>query len=228
MLPFAMTDFLVGLLSFLFTLMILSYVVGDNPLFRLAIHIFVGVTAGYVTLIVWQQVIINKLVAPMLTGDWPQTGVLIFPLVMGLFLLTKVSSKYQSLGRWVVAFLVGVGAAAAIAGALTGTLLPQVWASINLFDIDTFQPDTTVEKIAEGISILLGTVTTLAYFQFSIRQSVAKTGQRGLFMRILSFAGEVFLAITFGALFAGVLSSTLAAMVNRIQSIVDFFVSLFL
>jgi hypothetical protein len=227
MLPFAMTDFLVGLLSFLFTLMILSYVVGDNPLFRLAIHIFVGVTAGYVTLIVWQQVIINKLIAPMLMGDWPQAIVLIFPLVMGLFLLTKISPKYQFLGRWVVAFLVGVGAAAAIAGALTGTLLPQAWASINLFDIDAFQPGTTVEKITEGISILLGTVTTLAYFQFSIRQSAAKTGQRGLFMRILSSAGEVFLAITFGALFAGVLSSALAAMVNRIQSIVDFFASLF-
>ena len=83
-------------------------------------------------------------------------------------------------------------------------------------------------KLAEGIFILLGTVTTLAYFQFSVRQSEAKAGRRGLFMRIVSAVGEVFLAITFGALFAGVLSSALAAMVNRIQSIVDFFTSFFL
>jgi len=222
-----MTDLLVGLISFLFTLMIFSYLVGDNPLFRLALHIFVGVTAGYVTLIVWQQVIINKLFAPMLSGNLNQLIFLLFPLVMGLFLLFKVSSKYSWLGRWVVAFLVGVGAAAAIAGALTGTLLPQVWASINLFDLDAFQAAKAAEKITEGIFILLGTVTTLAYFQFSVRQRTARAGNRGLFMRAISVLGEVFFAITFGALFAGVLSSTLAAMVNRMQSIVEFFNSLF-
>jgi hypothetical protein len=223
-----MTDVLVGLLGFLFTLMILSYLVGDNPLFRVAIHIFVGVTAGYVTLIVFQQVILNKLIVPMAGGDWVRTIVLLFPAVMGLFLLTKIHPKYQWLGRWVVAFLVGVGAAATIAGALAGTLLPQAWASINLFDVAGVQSDAVAEKLTEGIFILLGTLTTLAYFQFSVRQSAAKSGRRGLFMRIISAVGEVFLAITFGALFAGVLASALAAMVNRIQSIVDFFASFFL
>jgi hypothetical protein len=223
-----MTDVLVGLLSFLFTLMILSYLVGDNPLFRVAIHIFVGVTAGYVTLIVFQQVILNKLILPMAGGDWVRTIVLIFPAIMGLFLLTKIHPKYQWLGRWVVAFLVGVGAAATVAGALTGTLLPQTWASINLFDVQGLEPKAAAERLTEGFFILLGTLTTLAYFQFSVRQSAAKSGRRGLFMRIVSAVGEIFLAITFGALFAGVLASALAAMVNRIQSIVDFFASFFL
>lgn len=223
-----MTDLLVGLLSFVFTLMIFSYLVGDNPLFRLAVHIFVGVTAGYVGLIVWQQVIINKLFAPMFVGDLSITILLIFPLVMGLFLITKAFPKYQSLGTWVVAFLVGVGAAAAIAGALTGTLLPQTWASINLFDLSAVPPNLVYERIGEGLFILFGTITTLAYFQFSVRQNAARSGQRGLFMRIVSYTGEIFLAITFGALFAGVLSSALAALVNRIQSIIDFFSSFFL
>jgi hypothetical protein len=223
-----MTDLLVGLLSFAFTLMILSYLVGDNPFFRLAVHIFVGVTAGYVGLIVWQQVIINKLFAPMFAGDLSITILLIFPLVMGLFLITKAFPKYQSLGTWVVAFLVGVGAAAAIAGALTGTLLPQTWASINLFDLSAVPPNLVYERIGEGLFILFGTITTLAYFQFSVRQNAARSGQRGLFMRIVSYTGEIFLAITFGALFAGVLSSALAALVNRIQSIIDFFSSFFL
>lgn len=227
MLPVAATDFLTGLLGFLFTIMILSYVVGDNPLFRVAIHVFVGLAAGYVTVIVWQQVIINKLAAPMLTGDWIQRAMLIFPLVMSAFLLTKISTKYQSLGRWVVAFLVGVGAAAAIAGALMGTLLPQAWASINLFDLNAFEPGTTLDRVAEGVFILIGTIFTLAYFQFSVRENSAKIGTRGIFMRVVSFIGEVFLAITFGALFAGVLSSALTAMVDRMQSIVNFLASLF-
>lgn len=227
MLPVAMTDFLAGLIGFLFTLMILSYIVGDNPLFRLAIHVFVGATAGYVAAVVWQQVIINKLAIPMLSGDLLKISVLSVPLIMSFFLLMKLSPRYQFLGRWVVAFLVGVGAAAAIAGALMGTLLPQAWASVNLFDLDAYAPGTSAEKITEGIFILLGTVSTLAYFQFSVRETTLKTGKRGIFMRIISFVGEIFLAITFGALFAGVLSSALTAMVDRMQSIVNFFASLF-
>lgn len=107
------------------------------------------------------------------------------------------------------------------------TLLPQAWASINMFDVDTFAPGTNAEKITEGILILLGTISTLAYFQFSVRESSVKTGKRGIFMQIISFIGEIFLAITFGALFAGVLSSAITAMVDRMQSIVDFFISLF-
>ena len=222
-----MTDLFVGLISFLFTLMILSYLVGDNPLFRLAVHIFVGVTAGYIGLIVWQQVIINKLLAPIFAGNWAVTSLLLFPLVMGLFLITKAFPKYQGLGTWVVAFLVGVGAAAAIAGAMTGTLLPQTWAAINLFDLGAIPPNLVFERIGEGVFILAGTVTTLAYFQFSVRQKTAISGKRNLFMRIISHTGEIFLAITFGALFAGVLASALAALVNRMQSIVDFFTSFF-
>jgi hypothetical protein len=227
MLPVIATDVLTGLFGFLFTVMILSYVVGDNPFFRFAIHVFVGVAAGYVTVIVWQHVIVNKLAEPMVAGDWSQRLVLLFPLVMSFFLLTKVSSKYHGLGRWVLAFLVGVGAAAAIAGALMGTLLPQAWASINLFDWGSFTPETRLERITEGVLILMGTIFTLAYFQFSVRESAAKSGKRGLFMRIISFIGEIFLAITFGALFAGVLSSALTAMVDRMQFIVNFFASLF-
>jgi hypothetical protein len=222
------TDLLVGFLSFLFTLMILSYLVGDNPLFRVAVHIFVGVTAGYAGLIIWQQVIINKLLAPMLSGDWVLAVLFVFPLLMGFFLLTKAFPKYQGWGTWVVAFLVGVGAAATIGGAITGTLFPQTWASINLFDFSTTPSDLVLEKIVEGLLILIGTITTLAYFQFSVRQSTVVSGKRNLFMRIISQTGEVFLAITFGALFAGVLASALAALVNRMQAIVDFFASFFL
>lgn len=222
-----MTDVIVGLLGFLFTLMILSYLVGDTPFFRLAIHIFVGVAAGYVTLITWQQVIINKVAVPLLYGDWIQRVVLFVPVVMGLFLLTRVFPKYQSLGRWVVAFLAGVGAAAVVAGAFSGTLWPQLGASIDLFEFaPASTPQQVAEKATEGILILLGTITSLAYFQFSIRQNAVKPGRRGLLMRVITFIGEIFIAITFGALFAGVLSSALAAMVNRIQSILDFFASI--
>ncbi len=218
-----MLDLLAGLVGFLFTLMILSYVVGDNPLFRFAVHVFVGVSTGYVTLIVWQQVVVNKLIVPMAQGDWGERALLLPPLVMALFLLTRLGAN-QGFGRWVVAFLVGVGAAAAIAGALTGTLLPLTWASMNLFSLES--PGSLAERMAEGLFILLGTLFTLAYFQFSVHANTTQTGNRGIFMRVISFVGEIFLAITFGALFAGVLVASLTALTDRMHAIVGFFTSL--
>ncbi len=218
-------DLITGLFSFVFTIMIFSYVIGDNPFFRVAIHVFVGLAAGFVTLVVFEQIFINKLIAPMLTGNWTQLAFLAIPLIMGFLLLSKV--RYQKPGRWVVAFLVGVGAAAAIAGALGGTLLPQVWASINLFDFSENQSANFVDKLVEGIIILTGTVFTLAYFQFGVRENATKPGKSSVLMRAITSIAEFFIAITFGALFAGVLSAALTALVERTHSIINFFNSLF-
>ena len=50
-------DLITGLLSFVFTLFIFSYLIGDNPLFRIAVYIFVGVSSGYIASIAWWQVL---------------------------------------------------------------------------------------------------------------------------------------------------------------------------
>ena len=203
-------DFIAGFLSLLFTILILSYVVGDNPAFRLAIHAFIGVSAGYVTAVVLLQVIANQVLA-RLSQNIVDLNVWI-PTIFGVVLLTKLSPRIEWIGRPVVAFLVGTGAAAAVAGAMMGTLYPQVAGSIDLVG----------QNLPEGFLVLLGTVITLAYFQFSVRGKNAASGQRGGFMNILAFLGQVFIAITLGALLAGALSAALTALVDRIQSIVLF------
>ena len=57
-----------GFLGFLLTLMILSYLVGDNPAFRVAVYIFVGVSAGYVAAVAWWQVIYPKVFLALFSG----------------------------------------------------------------------------------------------------------------------------------------------------------------
>jgi hypothetical protein len=47
-----------GLAGMVFTLMIFSYVIGDNFLFRLALYIFTGVSAGYIASVAWWQVLL--------------------------------------------------------------------------------------------------------------------------------------------------------------------------
>jgi hypothetical protein len=216
-------DFIIGILSLLFTVLILSYVIGDNPAFRVAIHVFIGIAAGYVAAIVLLQVIENKMILPLFLGDTTEKFLVVIPsLIFGMFLLTKLSPRFEWLGRPVVAFLVGTGAAAAVAGAMMGTIYPQLMGSINMFDVNK-----SPESIVGSVFILLGTVATLAYFQFTVLGKKAPIGKRGIIANAVALIGQVFIAITLGTLFAGVFSAALAALVDRIESIV-LFIDLFL
>jgi hypothetical protein len=206
-----------GLVGLLFTILILSYVVGDNPAFRLAIHAFIGVSAGYVAAIVLVQVIVNQMLLPVVSGGVTELFRKGIPLFFGLILLAKISPRTEWFGRPIVAFLVGTGAAAAVAGAVLGTIYPQVMGSINLVGQDLIQ----------GSLVLVGTVTTLAYFQFTLLGKNPSTGKRGWFMNIIAAVGQVFIAITLGALFAGTFSAALTALVDRIHFIVLFIEQLF-
>lgn len=211
-------DLVIGILSLLFTVLILSYVVGDNPAFRMAIHAFIGIAAGYVAAIVLLQVIENKIILPFFLDDIGEKLFVVTPaLILGVFLLAKLSPRYEWVGRPVVAFLVGTGAAAAVAGAVMGTIYPQVMGSINML-----APSDDPWSIPRGLFILFGTVATLAYFQFTVFGKKAAVGKRGVVFDIIALVGQIFIAITLGALFAGVFAAALSALVERIESIILF------
>ena len=123
------SDLITGMISFLLTLMILSYLVGDNPAFRVAIYIFVGVSAGYVAAVTWWQWLYPKLVLPLLSGNLTGRLLSLTALLLGIFLLMKLSKRTSALGDPVMAFLVGVSAAVAVGGAIFGTIIPQTQAS---------------------------------------------------------------------------------------------------
>ena len=62
-------DLIGALLGFVLTIFILSYIWGDNILFRIATHLFVGVAAGYVAIVVIQNIILPQMIWPFLDGD---------------------------------------------------------------------------------------------------------------------------------------------------------------
>jgi hypothetical protein len=208
-------------LSFLFTLLILSYVVGDNPAFRTAVHAFVGVSTGYVAIAVYRYVLIDKMVLPIVAGQnqlyWAAL------LVLSLPLLAKIFPATESFGRPWVAVLVGVGAAVLVGGAVTGTLLPQFGAATDMFNLSNrTSPSDTAIALLTGVFALIGTIATLTYFQFTIRGGSASAGKRGKIMNILALIGQVFISLALGVIFAGVLAASLTALVDRIQSLIFF------
>ena len=122
----AQAELLGSTLSFFFTIALLSYLIGDNPLYRLALHVFIGVAVGYAVLVVISQVLRPRLIVPLIGGDPVVIGLTTIPLVLFVFLVFKLHPRTAALGNISIAYLIGVGTAVAVGGAVTGTLLPQI------------------------------------------------------------------------------------------------------
>jgi hypothetical protein len=217
-------DLITGILSFVFTLLILSYFIGDNPLFRVAIYLFTGVSAGYIAVVGFWQVLWPKLLYPLIYGGNSERYLVVLPMVGAVLILMKVSPRLTKLGSPAMAYLVGAGAAVAIGGALTGTIFPQMAATISAFDLQAagIRNIGFIEVMFNGGVILVGTVTSLAYFHFGARTTTDGSTRRNILFEGLAWVGRIFVAITLGVTFAGVYAAALAAFIERISSLINF------
>ena len=214
-------DLIWTIVAFILTLMIFSYVFGDNLMFRIATYLFVGVSAGYTAIMLLYQVILPHLLWPALQGGFLTV---LAPLILSLFLIAKFFPRFSSLGNIPMGYVVGVAAAVVIGGAVLGTLFGQGQASINMFSLSVpiMSPQGMVQVLG-AIFILIGTVCTLAYFNFGAvaRRSVAATEppHRAPVVELLARVGQIFIAITLGAVFAGIFAASITALIERLDFI---------
>ena len=221
-------DLVAGIVAFVFTVMIFSYLIGDNPLFRIATYFFVGVSAGYVASVAFWQVIWPRLLFPLVNGTPTEQILAIIPLVFSGLILMKASPRLSKLGSPALAYLVGASSAVVIGGAVIGTLVPQMLATINFFDMRAAASHNVpfIEVIFNGGFILVGVVTSLAYFHFGARATQDGSVRRMGLVELLAWFGRIFIAITLGVIFAGVYSAALTAFIERINFLLTFFGSL--
>jgi hypothetical protein len=230
--PPELLDLISGGTGFLLTVFILSYLFGDNALFRIATYVFVGAAAGYVAAVAVTEVLYPAFVGPFLTGtisiNAAQLARIGIPLFASLLLLFKVIPRFSQVGQLPMAYLVGVGAAVTVGGGVLGTLLPQVNATFDGFDLMSagLGGVDSAFMFLNGLVVLLGVVGTLAYFHFGASQKPDGSVRRNPLLNILAWVGRVFLAITFGVLFAGVYMAALTALIERLDSIRNFFILL--
>jgi hypothetical protein len=211
-----------ALVGFLLTLMVFSYLIGDNPLFRIAVYLFIGVSSGYAATVVVHYVLLPRL-GLFQSNDLNQLILAMIPLLFGVTLLAKLSPRISWIGNFAMAVLVGVGAAVAIGGALIGTLMPQLGAAINTFDVSSAGSGLGVaSKLLQGVVMLGGTVFTLASFHFSAVRAVDGTPKRNPIIEGIAWVGRLFIAVTLGVLFAGVYMSALTAMIERLSFVINF------
>jgi hypothetical protein len=205
------------------TLFVFSYLLGDNVLYRLAEHLFVGVSLGYVFVVAFHVVLGSKLLLPMVEalgeGDWAHLLLLLISLILGLLVLTKPSKVLSWLGSLSVAFLLGVGAALAIAGALLGTLLPQIDAAADVTRYTTrYGPGL---GLFSGLVALAGTIGVLLHFYFGASQEGRLARFRRGLVRVWGGLGRWFIFVAFSAILATTFMSRLSLLVGRIQFLLD-------
>lgn len=205
-------------ISFILTMLVFSYLLGDNPVFRVVSALFIGLTAGYFVVVIVYQVLIARLAVPLLQGS----RLALVPLLLSGLLLMKLSPRLSRLGNPSMALMVGVGAAVAIGGAVLGTLFGQIKGSLSFFDLPVAQPGSSRGLvIIEGMFFLLGTLATLYYFNFSAKKKNKQDPKPHWLVGLLAAFGKVFIAVTLGAVFAGVLTAAITALIERSDFLIN-------
>lgn len=221
-----LTTILWSVAGFLLTIMILSYLLGDTIFFRLAAYLFVGLSAGYLAVVLARQILWPYLLLPLITGTWVERLWLGVPLALVILLALSQFSKMASAGRIPLAFLIGLTSAIVIGGAVFGTLIPQAQAVVTAFDPSDWYavPTHTWLRILDAVVMLVGTVGTLSYFHFGRKRILnheQDAARRPQPFEGLSKIGSVFIGITLGAVFAGIFSTALMALIDRLAFLGD-------
>ncbi|KXK21822.1 MAG: hypothetical protein UZ15_CFX003001200 [Chloroflexi bacterium OLB15] len=214
-----MTPDQVGLAAgFVFTLMIFSYLLGDNFLYRLAIYVFAGLAAGYITVLTVESVILPWVRGTIGSGQFSGILIGIVPIVLGALLLTRTFRRYHKLGNLALGLIIGVGAAVGIIGAVSGTLIPVMNDTINVLRPQASGDEAGI-ALFNGFLVVGGVICTLVYFGHFGRRMPDGTVRRGAFGRTLGAVGQGFVVIALGALYGGAILTGLAILTERLAFI---------
>jgi hypothetical protein len=205
------------------TLAIYSFLYRDNPVYKFAEHLFVGIAAGYgVAVTVYQTVLPNLVYKLVFPGpgtrgaelrDWSPDFWLLVPLAFGLLFFARFSQRYNYMLRWSLAFLIGGFAGVKLTGFAQGDLVAQAGATmLPVWGVDFFPEFPFLRTGAFGLNHLLiiaGVLTTLAYFFFSRPHQGVLGG--------ISRVGVWFLMIAFGASFGYTVMARISLLIGRLM-----------
>lgn len=210
------------LLSFILTIMIFSFIFGDNPLFRIATYFFIGVSSAYVLVLLVYQVVIPKLLLPLFSGGLNQRLLQFIPLLLSTLLIFKLFRKTNQIGNISLAILVGGGSAIILTSAFTGTILPMMNMVTDPFSFSSL----SIQNFFSGIFLVLGVTSSLLYFQMSSLKENSSFQIPSKIKTITQYIGVIFIGISLGSVFAGVIISSAIALIERINFVINFLYSL--
>ena len=196
------------------TLCCFSFLIKDNPFYRFAEHLFVGVSAGYYfSMISFHQVLKPNLLAKVFptmfaTGAAAATPAdysLLIPGFLGILMMFRLSANHAWISRFTVSFVMGVSTGLAIVYSTQQFLIPQVAKAIRPLAVagDYMQSFS-------NLVLVVGSVACLFYFFFS-------TEHRGPVYGNLARVGIWYLMVSFGAAFGATVMGRISLLIGRFQ-----------
>ncbi len=208
-----------------FTLAIFSFLYADNPFYKIAEAVAVGVSAGYWIVIAFWDVVVPNLIgkiSPTTIQAWAMPGLsgpdaardlwYLIPLILGGMLLWRLAPKGAWIARWPLAFVIGAFSGLQMIGFLHGDFLAQIRNTILpvvVMNQGSFDFSTSFRNLLIVTGVLCGVV----YFFFSFEH-------KG-FIGVTARAGMGFLMILFGAAFGYTVMGRIALLAIRIEFLLD-------
>jgi hypothetical protein len=176
------------------TLCVFSYLWKNNIAYNFAENTLLGVTLAYF-FVNAVKAIYDLGVRPILQGDLS----FLLSIVLGLMLLTQLSSEYRWMSRWPLALLISVALASQARTTITTNILKQISET-------ALSLTSGLNNIVLAACVILG----VSYFYFSAE------GEKGIYPQIHQL-GRYVLYIAFGAMYGSTVTSRLALFIGRIM-----------
>jgi len=178
------------------TIAIFSFLYKDNPLYKFAEHLYVGVSAGFGVIYVWAFDLKPMLIDRFISEHGIERWILLIPAILGILMFSRWIGKFGYLSRLPISFTVGIGAGLGITASVQGFLLPQIQG--------TLLPLTTINNII----LVIGVITTILYFYFSHEFK----GKTQYILRV----GVIFIMVSFGASFGYTVMARISLLIGRV------------
>ena len=114
------------------TIALYSFLYDDNPLFKMAENLYVGVSLGYTAGLTWYNLLLPDLVQPLLLAPERDLAAwsLLIPAAMGIMMVLQVVPSVSWISRISFAFVVGLTAGLSITANISAQLLEQIYPTL--------------------------------------------------------------------------------------------------
>ena len=215
------------------TLCIFSFLYRDNPFYKFAESLVVGVSAAYWMVVGFWDVIVPNLLGklwPAAMQEWALPGVspvreewttwydppewvlYIVPLILGVMLIWRLMPFGGWISRWPLAFIIGTTAGIRLFGYIQADFLSQIRNTVMplvAYEDGSFRFWESFRNVVLVLSIMC----CLVYFFFSIEHkgAVGRVARVGIWV----------LMITFGAAFGYTVMGRFALLAIRLEFLFD-------
>lgn len=196
-------------LAAILTLCIMSFLIGDNPFYKMAESLVIGASAAYWMVYSFYTGIVDKLLVnlwPSLVRDWTTPSLSAgytwqwyywIPAILSVMLICRLLPKGGWIARWPLAFVIGATAGFRLLAYLESDFLLQIKGTIAplwaINGADEFQLWSSVGAIVSLLCVLAG----LVYFFFSLEHkgTVGKVARGGILVLMVTFGAAFGLTV---------------------------------